>query len=59
MTAAAADLLRFLDLERGYRVRYFQLGNEPDYVGPLNTPQLMTDRHLAFCRRWSPSIPPS
>lgn len=47
-TAAAADLLRFLNLERGYRVRYFQLGNEPDYVGPLNTPQLMTDRHLAF-----------
>jgi hypothetical protein len=46
--AAAADLLRFLNLERRYAVKYFQLGNEPDYVGPLSDPQLVTDRHLAF-----------
>ena len=45
---AAADLLHFLNVERGYGVHYFQLGNEPDYVGPLNTPQLAVNRHLAF-----------
>lgn len=45
---AAADLVRFLNLERRYGVRYFQLGNEPDYVGPLNTPQRAIDQHLTY-----------
>lgn len=46
--AAAADLVRFLNLERRYGVHYFQLGNEQDYVGPLNTPQRAVDQHLAY-----------
>jgi hypothetical protein len=34
-SVVAADIVRYLNIEKGYGVRYFQIGNEPDYVDGL------------------------
>lgn len=44
---AAADLVRYLNLERGYGVAWFQLGNEPDFTG-TPSPEVQVTRHNAW-----------
>ncbi|MFZ9889127.1 MAG: hypothetical protein ACO3JL_16645 [Myxococcota bacterium] len=56
----AADLVRFLNQERGYGVRWFQLGNEPDHEdGLTRDPWEHSARHraaVAAMRAVDPSI---
>ncbi len=47
--AAAADLVRYLNVEKGYAVKYFQLGNEPDLTdGVTSGPGEYADDVIAF-----------
>ncbi|WP_146646346.1 hypothetical protein [Labilithrix luteola] len=58
--AAAQDLVRYLNIEKGYGVRYFQIGNEPDLVdGITPSPEVYADELIAFTdamRAVDPSI---
>jgi hypothetical protein len=43
--AAATDLLRYLNVEKGYRVKYLQIGNEPDLGDSMTTgPEAYADQ---------------
>jgi alpha-L-arabinofuranosidase len=57
---AAADLVHYANIERGYGVRWLYLGNEPDFVDGMTTgPDEHAARHLAFAaalRAVDPSI---
>lgn len=46
---AAQDLVRYVNLERGYGVKWFQVGNEPDHTDGLTSdPESYGDRLAAF-----------
>lgn len=47
--AAAADLVRYVNVERKHGVRYFQIGNEPDLTDDLTAgPEVYADQVVAF-----------
>lgn len=47
--AAAADLVRYLNVEKGYGVKYFQMGNEPDLTdGVTSGPDEYVTDVIAF-----------
>lgn len=58
--SAAQDLVRYLNVEKGYGVHYFQIGNEPDLVdGITPSPEAYADELIAFTdamRAVDPSI---
>lgn len=48
---AAADLVRYVNVEKGYGVTWWQIGNEPDHRDGLTSgPEEYAERYLAFAR---------
>lgn len=57
----AADIVRYANVEKGYNIKYWELGNEPEYFGaPYNlTPQQVAVRAMEYMdamRAVDPSI---
>ncbi len=47
--AAAADLVRYVNVEKKYGVKYFQMGNEPDLTdGVVPSPEAYADQLATF-----------
>ena len=47
--AAAKDLLRYMNVEKGYGVKYLQIGNEPDLTDDMTAgPQVYADQLIRF-----------
>lgn len=48
-TAAAADLLHYMNVEKGYGVKYLQIGNEPDLTDDMTaSPAVYVDQLIRF-----------
>ena len=58
--AAAKDLLHYMNVEKGYGVKYLQIGNEPDLTDDMTAnPQVYADQLIRFAdalREVDPSV---